>query len=418
MLEGDVLSRRRVVVTGIGMVTPLGLGVSDTWCNLLAGNSGVGRISRFDPSGFSVEISAEVSNFDASLYFDLKDARKTELFIQYGVAAATQAVEDSGLIIAEEFADEVGVSIGAGIGGLQSIERNYQSFLTGGARKIAPTFIPYAIINMVPGVVAIKCGCRGPNLSIVSACSTGAHNIGNAARLIASGDAKVMIAGGCEMATTKLGIGGFAAMRALSRRNDEPTKASRPWDRDRDGFVLGEGAGVIVLEEYEFAKSRDAKIYAELVGYGMSDDALHVTLPDQSGRGSVKAMQKALEDGKIAAEEVGYINAHATSTNAGDLAEITGIKRVFKDYAYQIPISSTKSMTGHLLGAAGSVEAIITILAIRDQKIPPTVNLDHPDEGCDLDLVPNEARSSKVEVALSNSFGFGGTNTCLAFKKV
>lgn len=412
------MAKRRVVVTGFGMVTPLGLTVADTWTALLDGKSGVRAISAFDASQFPVKICSDVKNFDPSLYFDPKDVRKTETFIQFAAAAATQAVADAGLVINEENSSRVGVSIGAGIGGLESIERNYAAFLEGGQRKISPTFIPYAIVNMAAGVVAIKHGCKGPNLSIVTACSTGAHNIGNAARLISYGDADVMIAGGCEMATTVLGVGGFAAIRALSKRNDEPTKACRPWDRDRDGFVLGEGAGVVILEEYELAQRRGARIYAELIGYGMSDDASHITLPDQEGAGSSLAINNAISDAKINKEEVGYINAHATSTIPGDIAEVVAIKRVFGDYAYKIPVSATKSMTGHLLGAAGAVEAIIVMLSLRDQIIPPTINLDNPDEGCDLDFVPHKARPVDIKVAISNSFGFGGTNTCLVFKKV
>jgi 3-oxoacyl-[acyl-carrier-protein] synthase II len=396
----------------------LGLNVTETWDALLAGKSGVRPITSFDASQFPVKISAAVQHFDPLLYFDSKDARKTEAFIQFAVAAATQAVNDSGLIINDENANKIGVSIGAGIGGLLAIQRNHEAFLEGGSRKISPMFIPYAITNMAPGIVAIKYGCRGPNLSIVTACSTGAHNIGNAARLINCGDADVMIAGGCEMATTVLGIGGFAAIRALSRRNEEPAKACRPWDRDRDGFVLGEGAGVVILEEYEYAKRRDAKIYAELAGYGMSDDAGHVTLPDQNGVGSALSIQNALSDAGINREDVGYINAHATSTLPGDIAEVIAIKKVFGDYAYKIPVSSSKSMIGHLLGAAGAVEAIISILAIRDQIVPPTINLDNPDDGCDLNFVPYKACPAKIEVVISNSFGFGGTNTCLAFKKL
>lgn len=412
------MSKRRVVITGMGMVSPLGLTVGDTWQALIDGKSGVREVSTFDATGFPVTICANVQNFDPSLYLEYKEARKTETFIQYAVAAASQAVADSGLVINEENATRVGVSIGAGIGGLLSIQRNHEAFLEGGPRKISPHFIPFAIINMAPGMVAIKYGCRGPNISIVSACSTGAHNIGNSARLISYGDADVMIAGGCEMATTVLGIGGFASIRALSRRNDEPQKASRPWDRDRDGFVLGEGAGVVVLEEYEFAKRRGAKIYAELIGYGMSDDASHITLPDQDGRGSSLAIENALQDGGINKEDVGYINAHATATIPGDIAEVVAIKKVFGDRAYKIPVSSTKSMIGHLLGAAGSVEAIISILALRDQVAPPTINLDNPGEGCDLDFVPHVARPTPIKVAISNSFGFGGTNTCLAFGRV
>lgn len=412
------LAKRRVVITGLGMVTPLGLNVADTWSALLAGKSGVRTITAFDASGFPVQICADVKNFDPLLYLDPKEARKTEAFTQFAIAASAQALADSGFTVTEENAIRVGVSIGAGIGGLLSIQRNHEAFLDGGSRKILPTFIPYTIINMAPGIVAIKHGCKGPNLSIVTACSTGAHNIGNSARLISYGDADVMIAGGCEMATTVLGIGGFAAMRALSRRNDEPTKACRPWDRDRDGFVLGEGSGIVILEEYEHAKRRGAHIYAELVGYGMSCDAYHMTLPEQEGSGSALAMQNAINDAEINKESVDYINAHATSTPPGDAAEVTAIKKVFSEHAYKIPTSGTKSMTGHLLGAAGSVEAIISILAIRDQVAPPTINLDNPSEDCDLDFVPNTARPMKIGAVLSNSFGFGGTNTSLLFKKI
>ena len=412
------MAKRRVVVTGLGMVTPLGLNVADTWSALLAGKSGVRAISAFDASDFSVQICADVKNFDPLLYLDPKEARKTESFTQFAIAAAAQALSDSGLVINEEISERVGVSIGAGIGGLLSIQKNHEAFLEGGARKILPTFIPYTIINMAPGIVAIKHGCKGPNLSIVTACSTGAHNIGNSARLIGYGDADVMIAGGCEMATTVLGVGGFAAMRALSRRNDDPTRACRPWDKDRDGFVLGEGSGVVILEEYEFAKRRGAHIYAEVVGYGMSGDAYHMTLPEQNGAGSALAMQNAINDAGINKDAIHYINAHATSTPPGDIIEVTAIKKVFSDQAYKIPVSATKSMTGHLLGAAGSVEAIISILAIRDQVAPATINLDNPDEGCDLDFVPHTARSMKIDAVLSNSFGFGGTNTSLIFKKI
>lgn len=412
------MTKRRVVVTGLGMVTPLGLNVEDTWKSLQDGKSGVGEIATFDAAQFPVKICAGIKNFDPSQYLDPKDVRKTETFIQYGIAAADQAVADSGLVVDEKSARRFGVSIGSGIGGLSSIERNYGIYLESGPRRISPTFIPYAIINMISGVVAIRHKCRGPNLAIVTACSTGAHNIGNSARLISYGDADVMIAGGCEMATTVLGIGGFAAIKALSKRNDEPTKASRPWDRDRDGFVLGEGSGVVVLEEYEHARQRGAKIYAELAGYGMSDDASHITLPDQDGNGSGLAIQNALDDAGMNKEAIGYINAHATSTIPGDIAEVVAIKSVFGDYAYKIPISGTKSMTGHLLGAAGSVEAIISLLALRDQVVPPTINLDNPDESCDLDFVPHTARSVTIDAAASNSFGFGGTNTCLIFKKI
>jgi 3-oxoacyl-[acyl-carrier-protein] synthase II len=412
------LTKRRVVVTGVGMITPLGLNVSDTWSALLAGKSGVRGITAFDASEFPVQICADVKDFDPSIYLDPKEARKTETFTQFAVAAAQQAFTDSGLVVTEENANRVGVSVGAGIGGLLSIQKNYGTFLEGGARKISPTFIPYTIINMAAGMIAIKHSCKGPNLSIVTACSTGAHNIGNSARLISYGDADVMIAGGCEMATTELGIGGFAAIRALSKRNDDPTKACRPWDRDRDGFVLGEGAGIVVLEEYESAKRRGAKIYAELTGYGMSGDAYHTTLPDQEGAGSALAMQNALNDAQINKDAVNYINAHATSTPAGDAVEVVAIKKTFGDYAYKVPVSGTKSMTGHLLGAAGSVEAIISILALQNQVAPPTINLDNPSEGCDLDFIPHTARSMKLDTVLSNSFGFGGTNTSLIFKKI
>ena len=400
------------------MVTPLGLNVIDTWRALLHGNSGVRMITTFDASQFPVQICADIKDFDPSLYLDPKEARKTEAFTQFAIAAAAQAMGDAGLIIGKENSHRAGVSVGAGIGGLLSIQKNYDAFLVGGPKKISPTFIPYAIINMAPGIIAIKHGCNGPNLSIVTACSTGAHNIGNSARLISCGDADVMLAGGCEMATTVMGIGGFAAIRALSKRNDDPTQACRPWDRDRDGFVLGEGAGVVVLEEYEFAKRRGANIYAELVGYGMSADAYHITLPDQEGEGSALAMQNALTDAAMNTEDINYINAHATSTQPGDLAETVAIKKVFAEHAYKIPISGTKSMTGHLLGAAGAVESIIAILAIRDQIAPPTINLDNPSVDCDLDFIPHTAREMPINTTLSNSFGFGGTNTSLIFKKI
>lgn len=410
------MTKRRVVVTGLGMITPLGLTVEDTWQAILAGKSGVSHITAFDASQFPVQICAPVKNFDPSLYLEYKEARKSDIFIQFAVAAAAQAIDDSGIVVSEEKATRIGVSIGAGIGGLPSIQRNYDAFLEGGARKISPNFIPYAIINMAGGMVALKHGFKGPNIAIVTACATGAHNIGNSARLISYGDADVMVAGGSEMATTVLGVGGFAAVRALSRRNDDPTHASRPWDRDRDGFVMGEGAGVVVLEEYNHAKKRGAKIYAELSGYGMSDDAFHMTLPDSEG--SINAMQNALNDAQVIPEKIDYLNAHATSTPAGDKVEVTAIKKVFNDHAYKMPVSSTKSMTGHLLGAAGSVEAIFTILSIRDQVAPPTINLDNPEEGCDLDFVPHVARNLRIDLAMSNSFGFGGTNTTLLFSKI
>lgn len=413
-----VLEKRRVVITGIGMVTPLGLTVDETWDALIQGQSGASSITNFDASQFPVQICAAVKNFDPSMYLDYKDCRKTDTFIQFGIAAAVQAVGDSGLVVDESNARRIGVALGAGIGGLPSIEKNHQAYVDGGARKISPNFIPYAIINMVPGMVAIKYGFKGPNLSIVTACGTGAHNIGTAARMIKYGDADVMVAGGTEMATTPLGIGGFAAIKALSRRNDDPARASRPWDKDRDGFVLGEGAGVMVVEEYEHAKKRGAKIYAELVGFGMSDDAYHIAAPDPEGSGSMLAMENALADAGLNADAVDYMNAHATSTPAGDIGEVLATKRVFKDHAYKLAVSSTKSMTGHLLGAAGAVEAIFSILAICNQVVPATINLDNPDEGCDLDFVPHTARQQKVNVAISNSFGFGGTNASLIFSKI
>lgn len=412
------LSKRRVVITGMGAITPLGLSVTDTWKSLLTGKSGVKLITSFDATDLPVKICAPITGFDPSPYLDGKEARKADLFIQFGVAAATQAIRDSGLIINETNAGRIGVSIGAGIGGLPLIEKTYSTCLSGGARKISPNFIPNAIINMVSGMVAIKFMCKGPNISIVTACGTGAHNIGMAARLISYGDADVMIAGGTEMSTTILGIGGFAAARTLSRRNDAPEKASRPWDRDRDGFVLGEGAGVIVLEEYEHAKKRGAKVYVELAGVGMSDDAHHTTAPDPEGRGSASAIQNALNDASLNKEDVNYINAHATSTPLGDGLEVLAIKRVFADYAHKIPVSSSKSMLGHLLGAAGAVEAIISVLSICNQVAPPTINLENPDEGFDLDFIPGTPREMKIDVAISNSFGFGGTNVCLLFKKI
>ena len=412
------MAKRRVVVTGIGMLTPVGLNVKESWEALRAGKCGVSSITSFDASQFTVQICAAVKGFDPLSCMDPKEARKADTFIQYAMAAATEAMQDSGLVIEGELSDRAGVSVGSGIGGLRLIQKNQDAFLKGGPHKVAPSFIPYTIINMAAGMVAIKYHCRGPNLSMVSACSTGAHNIGNAARLITCGDADVMLAGGCEMATTTLGVGGFAAMHALSRRNDDPEAASRPWDRDRDGFVLGEGAGVLVLEEYEHAKARGAKIYAEIAGYGASCDATHITLPDQTGSGSALAIKRALNDGSINADEVGYINAHATSTLLGDSAEVVAIKNALGDAAYKVPVSSTKSMTGHLLGAAGAVEAIISILALRDQVVPPTINLENPSEDCDLDFVPKVAREHHFSVAISNSFGFGGTNSCLAFRKI
>lgn len=412
------MSKRRVVVTGLGMVTPLGLDVASTWAGILAGKSGVRRVDTFDTTDFSAKISASVRDFDPSPYLSVKDARKLDLFVQYGVASAYQALQDSGLQVTEENNHRIGVAFGSGIGGLITIERNHQILLTQGPRKISPFFIPAAIINMAAGQLSILYGLKGPNIAIVTACTTGSHNIGQAARIIAYGDADVMVAGGTEMATSPLGLGGFSAVRALSTRNDEPERASRPWDRDRDGFVLGDGAGSLILEEYEFAKNRGAHIYAELLGFGMSADATHMTMPDQEGRGAASAMNNALRDANLAPEAIQYLNAHATSTPAGDELEVLAMKRSFGPYAKKLAISSTKSMTGHLLGAAGAIEAIFSILAIRDQVIPPTINLDHPADNCDLDFVPHTARQMKLDIAMSNSFGFGGTNGSLIFGKI
>lgn len=411
------MNKRRVVVTGMGMVTPLGHDVASTWQAILAGKSGVALIDHFDASDLSVKICSRVKDFDATLYMPEKEARKRDYFIQYGMAAAIQAIQASGLEVTEENAHRIGLAIGSGIGGLPSIEKHHSILLESGPRRVSPFFIPGALINMVAGNISIQYGMKGPNLALVSACTTGTHNIGLAARSIVYGDADVMVAGAAEMATTKLGITGFAAMRALSTRHDKPEQASRPWDKDRDGFVLGDGAGMLVLEEYEFAKKRGATIYAELIGFGMSADAHHMTSPDPEGKGGAAAMNAALADAGLAPQAINYINAHGTSTPAGDELEIMGIKRSFGEHAYRLAVSSTKSMTGHLLGAAGAVEAIFSILAIRDQVAPPTINLDNPSEGCDLNFVPHHAQNMAIEVALSNSFGFGGTNGTLIFKK-
>ena len=412
------MDKRRVVVTGLGMVSPVGLNVEDSWRAILAGQSGVKLIETFDASDISCKICSSVKNFDVQNYMSDKEARKRDLFIQYGIAASKQAIEDANLQVTEENADRIGLAIGSGIGGLPFIEKSTTILNESNARRISPFFIPGAIINMIAGTVSIMYGMRGPNIAVVTACTTATHNIGLAARTIAYGDADVMLAGGSEMATTKLGISGFAAMRALSTRNDAPEKASRPWDKDRDGFILGDGAGVLVLESYEHAKARNAKIYAELVGFGMSADASHITTPHPEGRGAANSMANALRDANMQLEDVDYINAHGTSTQVGDELEITAIKRCFGDHAYKLAVSSTKSMTGHLLGAAGSVEAIFSILALRDQVAPPTINLDNPSEGCDLNLVPQEAQAMKLRAVLSNSFGFGGTNGSLIFRQI
>ncbi len=412
------MSKKRVVVTGLGMVSPLGLNVADTWNAILAGKSGVALIDQFDASDINCRICASVKNFDPLQYLIEKEARKKDIFIQYGIAAAAQAIQDSGLHITEDNADRVGLAVGSGIGGLPMIAKSQDILKESGPRKISPFFIPGAIINMIAGNLSIMYNMRGPNIAVVTACTTGTHNIGLAARTIAYGDADVMVAGGSEMATTKLGVSGFAAMRALSTRNDDPEKASRPWDKDRDGFILGDGAGVLILESYEHAKSRGAKIYAELAGFGMSADASHITTPHPEGLGAANAMNYALADAGMTASDVDYINAHGTSTPLGDELEVLAVKRSFGEDAYRIAVSSTKSMTGHLLGAAGAIEAIFSILAIRDQVAPPTINLDNPSDGCDLNFVPHKAQSMRIRAALSNSFGFGGTNGTLLFRQL
>lgn len=412
------MSKRRIVVTGLGMLTPVGNTVEETWKNIVAGKSGIALIRAFDTTNFPVKISGSVKDFDVTQYIPKKDVKKMDPFIHFGIAAGIQALQDSGLEVTDENADRIGVAIGSGIGGLPGIERNRDQFVAGGARKISPFFVPSSIINMVSGNLSIMKGLKGPNISIVSACTTGAHNIGDAARMIAYGDADVMLAGGAEMSTCPLGVGGFAAARALSTRNDDPEAASRPWDIDRDGFVLGDGAGVVVLEEYELAKKRGAKIYCELAGYGMSGDAHHMTQPSPSGEGPARCMHNALKDAGVNKEEVGYINAHGTSTPAGDKAETLALKLAMGEHSNNVVVSSTKSMTGHLLGAAGGIEAIFAILALRDQVIPPTINLDNQDPECDMDFCANTARDAKLNVTLSNSFGFGGTNGTLLFKGI
>ena len=410
--------RRRVVVTGLGMVSPVGLNVADSWANILAGKSGIAPITSFDVEDFAVRIGGSVKDFDVTQYLSSKDARKMDIFLQYGMAAGIQAVEDSGIEVTEANAGRFGVAIGSGIGGLREIESSYDNFLKRGPRKFSPFFIPSTIINMIAGHLSIKYGFKGPNVAVVSACTTGTHNIGEAARYIRYGDADVMVAGGAEMATSPCGVGGFAAARALSTRNDDPEGASRPWDADRDGFVLGDGAGVVVLESYEHAKARGADIYAEVVGYGLNSDAYHMTQPSQGGEGASGCMDLAMANAGLNPDEIDYINAHGTSTPAGDKAETQAVKRSFGEHANKLAVSSTKSMTGHLLGATGGVEAIFSILALRDQVAPPTINLTTPDPECDLDYVPNEAREMKMDTALSNSFGFGGTNATLIMRRV
>ncbi|HAU2046972.1 TPA: beta-ketoacyl-ACP synthase II, partial [Legionella pneumophila] len=401
------MNSRRVVVTGMGMLTPVGLNVEETWRSILAGVSGVGLVEDFDTTEYPTKIWAKVKNFNVENHMPIKDARKMDVFTQYGMAAADEAMLDSGLKIDEALSRRIGVAVGAGIGGIQTITNNQDKLVAGGPRKVSPFFIPAGIINMVAGQISIKHNLKGPNISVVTACTTGTHNIGLAGRIIAYGDADVMICGGAEMTTTPLCLAGFSAVRSLSKRNDEPEKASRPWDKDRDGFVMGEGAGILVLEEYEHAKARGAKIYAELVGFGMSGDAYHITAPDEDADGASRAMEAAIQDAGIDPRQVDYINAHGTSTYLNDLNETKAIKRVFQNHAYDLAVSSTKSMTGHLLGAAGAVEAIISILAIRDQVAPPTINLDNPDEGCDLNYVAHVPQSRTINYVLSNSLGFG-----------
>ncbi|PYA93199.1 beta-ketoacyl-ACP synthase II [Serratia marcescens] len=413
------MSKRRVVVTGLGMLSPVGNTVESTWNALLAGQSGISLIDHFDTTAYATKFAGLVKNFNSEDFISRKDARKMDAFIQYGIAAGMQAMQDAGLDITEANASRIGAAIGSGIGGLGLIEENHSSLVNGGPRKISPFFVPSTIVNMIAGHLTIMYGMRGPSISIATACTSGVHNIGHAARIIAYNDADVMLAGGAEKASTPLGVGGFGAARALSTRNDNPQAASRPWDKDRDGFVLGDGAGMMVLEEYEHAKKRGAKIYAEVVGFGMSSDAYHMTSPPENGAGAALAMENALLDAGVTPSQIGYINAHGTSTPAGDQAEAQAGKSVFGADAHSVLVSSTKSMTGHLLGAAGAIESIFTVLALRDQAVPPTINLDNPDEGCDLDFVPHEARQvSDMEFTLCNSFGFGGTNGSLIFRRV
>tara|TARA_R110001606_G_scaffold21302_1_gene75225 strand:+ start:75027 stop:76235 length:1209 start_codon:yes stop_codon:yes gene_type:complete len=402
----------------MGMLSPLGADVASTWDGIKAGRSGIRMIEHFDTSNFATKFAGLVPDFDLEAFMPAKEARKMDLFVQYGMVAAIQAIQDAGLEMDKENGERIGAAIGSGIGGLTNIEENHRKLLESGPRKLSPFFVPSTIINMIAGNLAILYGLKGPNFATVTACTTGTHNIGFAAQQIQLGTADVMIAGGAEKGSTPLGMGGFAAARALSTRNDDPQAASRPWDRDRDGFVLGDGAGAVVLEEYERAKARGATIYGELIGYGMSDDAYHMTAPSEDGDGAARSMGNAIRDAGIDPAEVSYLNAHGTSTKMGDLVEIKAIKQVFGDHAGKLAVSSTKSMIGHLLGAAGAVEAIFTLLAMRDSVAPPTINLDNPDEGCDLNLVANQAQSMEIQVALSNSFGFGGTNGSLLFRKV
>lgn len=411
------MTRRRIVVTGLGMVSPVGNNIPDSWTNIVAGRSGVGPITCFDCSDFQTRFGGTIKDFDATDYIPKKDLKKMDPFIHLGMAAGIQAIEDSGLEITPQNAERIGASIGSGIGGLPGIERSYAAYMDGGPRKISPFFVPSNIINMISGNLSIHYGFKGPNYAIVTACSTGAHCIGDAARLIERGDVDVMVAGGAEQATCVLGIGGFGAARALSTRNDEPQRASRPWDAERDGFVLADGAGVMVIEALEHAEARGAKVYAELVGFGWNGDAHHMTAPSSDGSGAARCMELAMRDAGISPEQVDYINAHGTSTPAGDIAETMAVKRAFGAHAHKLAVSSTKSMIGHALGAAGGIEAIFTVLAVQNGIAPPTINLENPDPACDLDYVPNTAREMPIEIALSNSFGFGGTNATVCFKR-
>ena len=412
------MSKRRVVVTGMGIISPVGNDLSTAWKNILDGVSGIGPVTHFDTTGYATRIAGEVRDFDPAQWIAPKEVKKMDPFIHYGIAAGVQAIRDAGLEIRPDNAPRIGVAVGAGIGGLSTIEATTIEMHEKGPRRVSPFFVPSSIINMVSGHLSIMFGIKGPNIACVTACATATHNLGLAMRMIQYGDADVMVAGGAEFATTGVAMAGFCSAKAMSTRNDEPTRASRPWDKDRDGFVLSDGAGVLVLEEYEHARARGARIHAELIGFGMSGDAYHITAPSEGGEGAARCMQAALDDAGIAPSEVQYINAHGTSTPLGDLGEVQAAKKVFGEHAYKLAMSSTKSTTGHLLGAAGGVEAIFTILAMRDQVLPPTINLDEPGEGCDLDFVPNVAREARIEIAISNSFGFGGTNGTLAFRRL
>lgn len=414
------MTRRRVVITGLGLVTPVGNAVEESWRNILAGKSGIAPISHFDASDLPVRFCGAIKDLDLDQCIPKKEQKKMDPFIHYGLVAGMQAVKDAGLDVEQGGVNphDVGVAIGSGIGGLPGIEKGTMTLLNHGPRRISPFYVPSNIINMISGHLSIRCGFKGPNFAIVTACATGTHNIGSAARLIAHGEAEVMVAGGAEMSSTPTGMAGFANARALSARNEAPEAASRPWDQDRDGFVLSDGAGVVALEELEHARSRGARIYAELAGYGMSGDAWHITAPSEDGEGAARCMMNALNDAGVAPEQVDYVNAHGTSTPAGDVIESDALKRVFGDHARRLPVSSTKSMVGHMLGAAGSVEAIYCVLALRDQAAPPTINLDQPDPACDLDYIPHEARDLKIDCVLSNSFGFGGTNGCVVLKRL